>query len=82
MLDGDESYLYINKTEIFKSKANNSISWYNFCSEIKSKDSRKDRQSEISLNGIAYDFSVDHNLITKEDILNIHQYLMVKSNTK
>ena len=29
-----------------------------------------------------YDFSVDHNSIKKEDILNIHKYLMVKTNTK
>ena len=27
---------------------------------------------------MVYDFSVDHSLIKKEDILNIHQYLMVK----
>lgn len=27
--------------------------------------------SEVSLNGALYDFSVDHNAIEKEDILNI-----------
>ena len=34
------------------------------------------------LNGTAYDFSVTHRLIKKEDILNIHQYLMLKTNIK
>ena len=29
-----------------------------------------------------YEFSIDHSSITKEDILNIHQYLMVKNYTK
>ena len=42
----------------------------------------KDEQSEISLNGTAYDFSVDHSSIEKEDILNIHKYLIVKNNIK
>ena len=26
-----------------------------------------------------YDFSVDHNSVKKEDILNIHKYLMIKN---
>ena len=42
----------------------------------------KDEQSQISLNGTVYDFSVDHSSIKKEDILNIHQYLMIKNNIK
>ena len=42
----------------------------------------KDEQSEISMNGTVYDFSVDHSLIKKEDILNIHQQLMIKDNIK
>ena len=42
----------------------------------------KDEQSEISLNGTVYHFSVHHRSIKKEDILNIHQYLMVKNNVK
>ena len=29
--NGDESYLYVNKTEIYKFKAKDNISWYNFC---------------------------------------------------
>ena len=49
--NGDESYLYVNKTEICKFKANNNISWYNFCLGSLSKDLTKDEQKEISLNG-------------------------------
>ena len=40
-----------------------SIKWDNFCLESISKDFAKDEQSEVSLNGIVYDFSVDHSLI-------------------
>ena len=74
---GDESYLYVNKTEICKFKANDNISWYNFCSASRSKDFRNDEHIEISLNSTLYDFSVGHSFIKKEDILNIHQYLMI-----
>ena len=56
--------------------------WYNFSLGIISKDFTKVEQSEISLNGTVCDFSVDHSSIKKEDILNIHQYLMVKNNIK
>lgn len=34
------------------------------------------------LDGTAYDFSVDHNTIKKEDILNIYNYLTKKHNVK
>ena len=36
--------------------------------------------SNISLNGTVYDFSVNHNSVEKEEILNIDEYLMVKNN--
>ena len=63
-------------------KVNNIISWYNIFSESISKVSTKDEQREISLNGIIYDFSVDHSSTKKKDILNIHQYIMIKNNIK
>ena len=63
-------------------KAKDNIRWYNFCLGNASQDFTKDEQSEISLNGTVYDFSVDHSSIKKEDILNIHQYLMIKNNIK
>ena len=78
----DESYLYINKTEIYKFKSKNNISWYNFCLGNVSKDFTKDKQSEIFLNGNVYHFSVDHSSIKKEGILNIHQYLIIRNNIK
>ena len=53
---GDESYLYVNETEICKFKANDDLSWYNFYLKRVSKDFRKDKQIEISLNGTIYDF--------------------------
>ena len=36
--NSDESYLYINKTQICKFKAKDNISWYNFCLGSISKD--------------------------------------------
>ena len=36
-------------------------------------DFTKDEQSESSLNGTVYDFSVDHSSVKKENILNIYQ---------
>ena len=72
--------MYINKTEIGKCKTNENVSWYNFCSGSISKYRTKDEQSEIFLNGVVSDFSVDHSSIKKEDILNIHLYLLVQNN--
>ena len=37
---------------------------------------------EVSLNGNVNDFLVDYNSIDKSNILNIHKYLMIKSNKK
>ena len=55
------------------------ISWYKFCLGSVSKDFTKDEQSETSLNSTLYDFAVGHSPNKKEDILNIHIYLMVKN---
>ena len=35
-----------------------------------------------TVNGTVYNFSVDHSGTDKEDILNIHKYLMKKNNIK
>ena len=80
--NGNESYLYVNKTEIQKFKGKDNISQYNFCLGSVSKDFTKDKQSKISLDGTVYDFSIDHSSIEKEDILNIHHYIMIKNNIK
>ena len=34
------------------------------------------------LKGVTYDLSVDYDAIDKSDILKIHEYLMVKNNSK
>ena len=47
-----------------------------------SQDFTKDEQSENSLNGIVYNFSVDHSSIKKGYYLNIHQNVMIKNNIK
>ena len=74
--------MYVNKTVFYKFKAKNKKSWYNFCLGSISKDFAKDEQKDVSLNGTVYDFSVHHWPIKKVDILNIHQYLMIKNNIK
>ena len=67
----------------FTLKAKDDINWYNYYLESIWKDFTKDEQSEISLNATTvYDFSVDNSLIEKEEILNVHQYLMIKNNIK
>ena len=64
---GDESYLFVYRTKIFKF-LNDNMRWYVFCLGSVSKGLTKDELTEISLNGTAYDFSVDHNSILKEEI--------------
>ena len=63
--NGNDSYLYVNKTEIYKFKGKDNISWYNFCLGNVSQDFTKDEQSEIALIGAVYDLSVDHSSIKK-----------------
>ena len=45
--NGNESYLYVNKTKIYKFKTKNIISWYNFCLGWISKAFTKDEQSKF-----------------------------------
>ena len=78
----DESYLYANKTEISKFEAKDNINWYNSCIGGISQDFTKIEQSEITSNGTVYDFSFDHSSIEKEDIFNMHRYLMIQNNIK
>ena len=44
---GDESYLYVNKTEIYKCKANDNICWCNFWLGSVLQDFTKDERREI-----------------------------------
>ena len=80
--NGVNSCLHVSETEIYKFKEHDKISWYEFCLGSISKDFTKDEEREIFINGTVYYSTVDHSSIQKEDILNIHQYLMVKNNIK
>ena len=67
----------VQQENFYKFKEKDNISSYNFCLGNVSEDFTKFEQSEFSSNGFVYDFSVDHSSIIKEDILNIHQYLVI-----
>ena len=58
------------------------MSCHEFWSGSVSKDFANDEMSEISLNGIVYDSFVDDSAIKQEDVLNICDYLLIKTNTK
>ena len=76
--------MLVNRKEIFKFKADNKN--INFPTQFylgsTSNGFSATESREVSLNKNVYDFSVDHNSIYKSDILNIHKYLMIKSNIK
>ena len=55
---GDNSYLFVYKTNISKLKANDNIRWNEFCLGSILKDITKDGQIEIFLNSIADDLLV------------------------
>ena len=77
--NGANSYLFVNGTEIYKFKAKDSeilvgpISLGNI-----SKDWSVDSQKRTEFTGYVYDFSVDYEAITVDDIKNIYKYLMKK----
>ena len=80
----DNSYLFLNRKEIFKFKAGNSNVSFStqFCLRSISNGFSAIVSREVSLNGKVYDFSVDYNSIDKSNILNIHKYLKANNNTK
>ena len=75
--NADNSYLFVNRKALFKFKADNKNVNFptqfclgSICNGFNATESR-----EVSLNENVY--SID-----KSDILNIHQYLMIKNNIK
>ena len=52
------------------------------CLGNNSKDFSVDNMKKTGLNGYAYDFTVNYDTIAVDDILDIHKYLMEKSNIK
>ena len=79
--DGANSYLFANGTKIHKSKAKHSkIAATPLCLGNISNDFSVDNMKKTGLNGYVYNFSVDHDIIVVDDILDIHKYLIKKNN--
>ena len=73
------SYLFVNGVENIKSKAKYSeIVATSLCIGNISKGFSVDNIKKAELNGYVYDFSVDYDANTVNDILGIHKYLMKK----
>ena len=78
--NGDNSYLFINATEICKFKAKYSeIVATPLCLGNISKDLSVDNMKKTGLHGNVYEFSVDYEAIANDKILDIHNYLMEKN---
>ena len=81
--NGANSYLFVNGTEIIKLRAKDSeIVATPLCLGNIAKDWSLDNTSDTGLNKYIYDFSVDYDTIAVDDILDIHKYLMEKSDMK
>ena len=78
--NSDNSYLFVNGEEVTKFKTKISeLKKYHMCLDL-SKDYNKNSRKEARLYGNVYDFSVDYNAISNNEILDIHKYLMKKNN--
>ena len=78
--NGANSYLFVNGTEIYKFKAKDSeIVATPLCLGNISKDWSVDNMKKTGLNGYVYDFSVEYDAIAVYGILDIHNYLMERS---
>ena len=78
--NGANSYLYVNGTKIIKFKAKDSNIVTNpLCLGNISTDCSVDDMKDPGLNGHVFDFSVDYDAASVDDIKNIHKYLMKKN---
>ena len=79
--NGANSYLFVNGKEIIKFKAKDSnIVPRPLCLANISKDWPTDNMKKTGFTGYVYDFSVDYNnIVTTDDIKDIHNYLMKKN---
>ena len=74
------SYLFVNGTEIYKFKAKDSETLVGpICLGNISKDWQVDNMKKYGFTGYVYDFSVDYDPTTVDDIKDIHKYLMKKN---
>ena len=78
--NGANSFLFVNGVEIikFKAKGSNIITNPLRLGNI-SKDWSVDNMKDTGLNGYVYDFSVDYDATSVDDIKDIHKYLMKKN---
>ena len=78
--NGANSYLFVNRTEIYKFKAKDSeIAASALCLGNISKDWSVDNTRRIGFTGYVYDFSVGYDDIGVDDIKTIQKYLMEKN---
>ena len=78
--NGANSYLFVNGTETIKFKAKDSDIVANpLCLGNTSKGFSVDNMKKTGLNGYFYDFSVDYDAISVDDMVDIYKYLMKKN---
>ena len=76
--NGSNSYFFVNGTEIIKFKAKDSET---AASPLSLGNISKDWSTDnMKKTGYVYDFSADYNAIAVDDVKDIHNYLMKKSN--
>ena len=68
------------KQKILRFKKEDSKETIPLCLGNISKNWSIDNLKDTGLNGYVYDFSVDYDAVTVDDILYIHKYLMKKNN--
>ena len=79
--NGANSYLFANSIEIIEFKAKDSnITATPLCLGNISKDWSVDNMKDTRLNGYVYDFSVDYDATSVNDVKDIDKYLMKKNN--
>ena len=77
--NGDNSNLFVSGKEMIKFKAKDSAIVENLiCLGNISKDFPESSMKKTELYGFVYYFSIDHNAIAVDDILDIHSYLYKK----
>ena len=79
--NGANSYLFVNGEEIYKFKAKDSETLVGpICLGNISKDWSVDNMKRTGFTGYVYDFSVDYDTTSVDDMKDIHKYLMKKNN--
>ena len=78
--DGDNSYFFVNGTEVIKFKAKNSeIVANQLCLGNVSENFSVNNMKRAGLYGSVFDFTIDYRVTAVDDILDIHKYLMKKN---